>query len=120
VAIEIREEDGRIRGLVEPLGDAASAMSLTAERALVAALGGGCQLPLGAIALHHNGALRMHGVVASPDGVRLIRHDLVGPTTDPADLGRRLADALARAGARDILDAITGAIATALWTNDRD
>jgi hydroxymethylbilane synthase len=113
VAIEIRAEDGRIRALVEPLGDPASAMALTAERAVVTALGGGCQLPLGAIALHENGGLRIHGVVASPDGARVIRRDLAGTTSDPADLGRRLAEELARAGARDILDAIAATIATA-------
>jgi hydroxymethylbilane synthase len=113
VAIEIRADDGRIRALVEPLGDPASAMALTAERAVVTALGGGCQLPLGAIALHENGGLRIHGVVASPDGARVIRRDLAGTTSDPADLGRRLADELARAGARDILDAIAATTATA-------
>jgi hydroxymethylbilane synthase len=108
VAIEVRSDDERTRAAIGPLGDPAAALSLTAERAVVTALGGGCQLPLGAIALHENGGLRMHGAVASPDGRRVIRCDVAGTTARPADLGRRLADELAGAGARDILDAVKG------------
>jgi hydroxymethylbilane synthase len=107
VAIETRADDARTTGLLHSMDDPAASMSLTAERAVVAALGGGCQLPLGAIALHENGGLHLHGVVASPDGSRVIRCEVEGATADPADLGRRLADDLTRAGARDILDAIT-------------
>ncbi|MEO8076054.1 MAG: hydroxymethylbilane synthase [Acidobacteriota bacterium] len=106
VAIEVRSDDGRTRAVIEPLGDPAAAMSLTAERAVVRALGGGCQLPLGAIALHENGGLRMHGAVASADGTRVIRCEVTGTTGHPADAGRALADELARAGAGDILDAV--------------
>jgi hydroxymethylbilane synthase len=106
VAVEIRTDDHRARAVLEPLGDRAAAISLTAERAVVIALGGGCQLPLGAIALHEDGGIHMHGVVASPDGKRIVRSDVRGTTADPADLGRRLADDLSRNGARDILDAV--------------
>ena len=70
----------------------------------MAALGGGCQLPLGAIALHDRATLRMHGVVASPDGVRTIRREVAGPVSDPAAVGAQLADALVRGGAMEILD----------------
>ena len=52
VAIEIREDDARARDAVTSVNDPAAAVSLIAERSIVAALGGGCQLPLGAIALH--------------------------------------------------------------------
>ncbi len=104
VAIEIRKGDARVRSVVAPASDGAAAASLTAERAVVTALGGGCQLPLGAIALHDRATLRMHGVVATPDGVRTIRRDAEGPVSDPAGVGAQLADALVRAGAREILD----------------
>jgi len=106
VAIEIREGDARARGLVAPSSDGAAAASLTAERAVVSALGGGCQLPLGAIALHDHTTLRMHGVVATPDGSRTIRREAAGPVSDPAAIGARLADALARDGALEILDGL--------------
>jgi hydroxymethylbilane synthase len=104
VAIEIRTGDERTRRLIAPASDSAAAAALTAERAVVMALGGGCQLPLGAIALHDRAMLRMHGVVATPDGVRAIRCEAVGPAGDPAAVGAQLADALARAGAMEILD----------------
>ena len=77
---------------------------LEAERALVAALGGGCQLPLGALAVHDHGELEMHAIVASVDGRRSVKRQARGATQDPAELGRRLADELARAGAAAILD----------------
>jgi len=104
VAIEIREGDARARGLVAPASDGAAAASLVAERTVVAALGGGCQLPLGAIALHDRATLRMHGVVATPDGVRTIRREVAGPISDPAAVGAQLAEALVRGGAMEILD----------------
>jgi hydroxymethylbilane synthase len=106
LAIEIRADDDRARGLLASADDPDAATSLAAERATVAALGGGCQLPLGVIALHENGNLRAHGVVASPDGARTIRREVYGPRRDAAGIGRRLADELASAGALEILDAV--------------
>lgn len=106
VAIEIRENDRRARSAVEAFTDREASSSLTAERAVVAALGGGCQLPLGAIALHENGNLAMHAVVASPDGQRVIRRHARGPAGDAQGLGAMLAGELARAGAESILDEV--------------
>lgn len=106
VAIEIRGDDGRALGALESAGDAAAAVSLIAERAVVTALGGGCQLPLGAIAIHGVDGLTMHGVVATADGARIIRRTVEGPVSDPGGLGVRLADELVRGGATEILDAV--------------
>jgi hydroxymethylbilane synthase len=104
VAIEARATDGTTRGVVAPLTDAAAERSLQAERALVEALGGGCQLPLGALALPAGADLEMHAVVASIDGRRSIRRDARGSASDPSTLGRGLADQLLSAGALAILD----------------
>jgi hydroxymethylbilane synthase len=106
VATEIRSDDEGVRLMVEPIHDEAAGRSLAAERALVAALGGGCQLPLGALAMHDADDLAMHAAVASLDGARVVRRSMRGRASAPAELGRRLADDLAVAGARDILDAI--------------
>jgi hydroxymethylbilane synthase len=106
VAVEIRSDDDRTRTAVAPLNDETAAISLTAERALVIALGGGCQLPLGGVALHQDGQLIIHTVVASPTGARSIRRTVQGAATAPAALGRRAAAELARDGAADILDAV--------------
>ena len=109
VAIETRSDDERARAGLQSASDRAAAASLLAERTVVIDLGGGCQLPLGAIAIHSNGGLTMHGVVAAPDGTRVIRRHVDGPASDPAGLGARLADELARAGATEILEAVRSA-----------
>jgi hydroxymethylbilane synthase len=106
VAIEIRADDQGARAALQSAGDGPAAVSLLAERTVVNALGGGCQLPLGAIAIHGSGGLTMHGVVATPDGARAVRRRVEGSVSDPAGLGAKLADELARGGAAEILDAV--------------
>ncbi len=106
VAIEIRADDDRARAALQSAGDAPAAIALLAERTVVHALGGGCQLPLGAIAINGGGGLTMHGVVATPDGKRVIRRSVEGTVSDPAGLGAKLAEELARGGAMEILDAV--------------
>ena len=103
VAVEARADDEDVRTRLGSIHDARAAAALAAERAVVAALDGGCKLPLGAIAIHTNGDLEMHGVVASLDGRRTIRHVVRGSAQRPDELGAQLADALARDGAREIL-----------------
>jgi hydroxymethylbilane synthase len=86
------------------IDDARTAASFVAERAVVAALGGGCQLPLGAIAVHEGGELDLRAIVAAPDGSRSIRRGARGPADRPEELGARVAAALTDAGAGDILN----------------
>lgn len=105
VAIQVRADDEKAGGAVRGITDESAWISLMAERAVVSGLGGGCDLPLGAIALHENGALRTLAVVASLNGRRVIRREAFGPVSDAAGIGRRLADMLAEAGAGDILEA---------------
>lgn len=110
IAIEVREDDERTRGAVGALNDGPTAIALDAERALVAALGGGCQLPLGGIAvLDGHDALELSAVVISADAMRVARERATGSVKDPAGLGRRVADALVKRGAAEILDEIRAA-----------
>jgi hydroxymethylbilane synthase len=104
VAVEIRTADKATRIAVERINDEYAAVALTAERAVVAALGGGCQLPLGAVATLAGNTLNMQGIVTSIDGRRIVRRHVGGPAGDAAGLGRRLADELTRGGAAAILD----------------
>ena len=106
VAVEIRADDRGARKALDAINDALSGVSLAAERALVSALGGGCQLPLGAIALHDNGTLDMRAIVSSVDGRRTVKRELRGSGSDPAGLGQRLAEELAAGGATAILDEV--------------
>ena len=109
VAMEIRQDDQGTRDRLQPINDGMSGVCLAAERALVAALGGGCQLPLGAIALPVDGELDMDAVVTSVDGRRSIRRHARGAVSDPVRLGQRLAEALAAAGATALLDEVRNA-----------
>jgi hydroxymethylbilane synthase len=81
---------------------------VTAERGLLAALGGGCQVPIGAHATVVDERVHLIAIVASPDGAALIRGEADGDASDAEAIGRRLgADLLAR-GAKEILDAVDG------------
>jgi len=104
VAIETRADDRRTRDLLQRIGNDAASGALQAERAVVETLGGGCQLPLGAIATRRDAELDMIGVVASRDGSRSIRRTAHGRADAPAALGQRLAAALAEAGAQELLE----------------
>ena len=106
LAIETRAGDGETRKLLAPLDDPSARAETTAERALLAALGGGCQLPLGGSARLAGDRLRLTAVVASPDGAELVRVTLGGPASDPAELGRRAAEDLLRRGADRILQQV--------------
>ena len=106
VAIETRADDAATRGAVEPLNDVAAFAAFTAERSVVAALGGGCQLPLGAVAVHEGPALVLQAIVISPDGSRRIVRRGTGEASRPAELGTRVAAELASAGAIAILDEV--------------
>lgn len=103
IAVEARTRDRDVLRVLAALNDAAAAASLIAERALVSALGGGCQLPLGGVALHVNGELEMHAVVASRDGSRMVKATGCGPGSGAEALGRHIADELLAKGASEIL-----------------
>jgi hydroxymethylbilane synthase len=104
VAIEIREGDERVRSAMAALDDADAATALTAERAVVAALGGGCQTPVGALATVGPGdALEIAGIVVALDGSEAVHGRLSGPRAMAAELGRRLGEQLLADGGAEIL-----------------
>ena len=110
VAIETREDDEELLKALAVINDREAAVSLSAERAVVTALGGGCQLPLGVVAVHERDSLSVHAIVASPDGREALRQTVKGSAASAAALGRRLADQLVEAGAADILSAIRNGV----------
>ncbi len=91
------------------LDHAGTHAAVLAERGLLAALGGGCQVPIGAYATVHGDRLRLLGVVASPDGAEVIRGEIDGPVSDAESLGRKLGGDLLERGARGILEAVYNA-----------
>ena len=80
--------------------------AVTAERGLLAALGGGCQVPIGAHATVDGALLRLEAIVASPDGAELVRGSSVGPVAESEFIGRKLGAELLNRGARQILEAV--------------
>jgi hydroxymethylbilane synthase len=91
-----------------PLDHPPTRAAVTAERALLGALGGGCQVPIGAYATVSEGRLRLLSVVVSPDGADLVRDQAEGPASDAERIGRELAEALLAAGADRILESVYG------------
>jgi hydroxymethylbilane synthase len=103
IGVEIRRDDEDARDQVSALNDEAARTALEAEQSVVAALGGGCQLPLGAYASMNDGTLLLRAVVASPDGDEILSSSASGNPVDAAAIGRRAADDLSAQGARRIL-----------------
>lgn len=105
LAIETREDDGPAARLCARLEHADSRAAVTAERALLGSLGGGCQVPIGANAKVSDGRLRLRGLVAAPDGSRVVRGAREGSVGEAASLGADLGAELLGNGGREILEA---------------
>ena len=108
LAVETRRE-GEARDFCAVLDHAVTRAAVTAERAVLAALGGGCQVPIGAHAVIDGDSLRLIGAVIAPDGDRMVRKVDQGGVGRAAEIGRRLGEALLKDGAREILDQVYGA-----------
>ena len=94
LAVECRAADGRTRRLLRAIHDPRVAVCVNAERALLAALGGGCHLPLGACARVSKGRLELTTVLVAPDGSSEVRARATGPAGAPEALGRRVAQTI--------------------------
>jgi len=104
VAVEIRDDAEAVRRVVAPIDDAAAGAALRAERALVEALGGGCQTPIGAVATLLEGeTIEIVAAVVTVDGCRALRTTASGRLADAAAIGGRAARQLLAEGAGDIL-----------------
>jgi hydroxymethylbilane synthase len=105
LAIETRAS-GAGFDAVQAMDHADTHAAVLAERGVLSALGGGCQVPIGAHATVEGGRLRLLGVVASPDGDEVIRGAASGAASAAESLGRALGNELLERGARRILDAV--------------
>jgi hydroxymethylbilane synthase len=105
VAMQIREDQPAVKAAVMAINDDDAFDALTAERAIVRALGGGCQMPLGAHARVQRDALSVSAIVIAPDGSRVVREQQRGRRGDGDSIGRSIADALLKQGAAEILGA---------------
>lgn len=108
LAIETRDDGGAGQQTCARLDHAPTRVAVTAERAVLATLGGGCQVPIGAHAVLDGERMRLRGVVISPDGGVLIRRESEGGAATAEQMGRSLAEELLAAGGREILDEVYG------------
>jgi hydroxymethylbilane synthase len=106
IAIESRLKDTEAAEILGKLDDDETRTAIIAERALLAALKGGCQVPLGAWARIERGELVMDAVVCSVDGVQYVRQRATAPPDQAAQLGEHMARLLADGGARSILEEV--------------
>jgi hydroxymethylbilane synthase len=104
IGIECRDGDSQTQDLLRALEDPATRLVMQAERAFSRRLGGSCQSPIAAYAELHADKMELQGLVAEPDGSRLLRDTLKGSHEDPEDLGLRLAERLLAAGADRLLE----------------
>ncbi|MBI2832993.1 MAG: hydroxymethylbilane synthase [Acidobacteria bacterium] len=106
IAVEMRSGDDRVGRIIEAVNDRSAGAALDAERTLVAVLGGGCQVPIGALATYVDGELELQAVVTSLDGSIVMRSSARGPLSDPQALGRGVAQELQGQGAAALLEEI--------------
>ncbi len=106
LAIEIRAGDAATAESLAFLDDTAARTTTSCERALLSALGGGCQVPIGAHAELRGQRICLTAVVAHPDGTRVLREFQEG--SDPILLGEAVAESLLKNGAKAILEEVYG------------
>jgi hydroxymethylbilane synthase len=106
LGIETCADRPELTTLLAPLHHADTTACVLAERAMSRALAGSCQVPLGGFAEVKGDNLRMRGFVASPDGSKMLRAELIGAVNEPEILGNAVAQALLKQGAGEILAAL--------------
>lgn len=104
IGIESRTADSATSCLLAPLNDPHTRTAMDAERAFAGRLGGSCQSPIAAYATLEAGRLTLQGLVAEPDGSRILRDSISGDIADAASLGSQLADRVIAAGAGALLE----------------
>jgi hydroxymethylbilane synthase len=106
IAIQVRDDDTRIRELAESLNDLPTMLAVRAERAFLQALEGGCQVPIGALAVPTDSGALLHGMIADVTGARIVRGTIDLDIDEPELSGVRLANQLRGEGASEILEGL--------------
>lgn len=101
LAVQCRADDERTLGFLAAIHNGEVAQAVTAERAFLASLGGGCSIPVGAYATVSNGTIHLTGLVAAVDGSRMIRVEGRGPSAH--ELGASLAETAKSQGALELI-----------------
>jgi hydroxymethylbilane synthase len=105
LGLEARADDAATRTILQPLDHGPTHQAVHAERAYLAALGGGCAAPVAAHATIDGDRLILRAMIASADGGRIMRDTLAGPADQPEALGAALAERLLASGGADLVAA---------------
>jgi hydroxymethylbilane synthase len=105
IGVTCREDDGEMRALAEALSDAAAGAEVSAERAMLAALDGSCRTPIAGLARVDAARLHLRGLVARPDGSRLIAGERLGSLAEGEAMGADLGCELRRRAGSDFFGA---------------
>ncbi|HYQ71041.1 MAG TPA: hydroxymethylbilane synthase, partial [Gammaproteobacteria bacterium] len=108
IGIECRTGDAAVKALIDPLNHPETGLRTQAERAMNAALAGGCQAPVAGFSTIAGDRIELRGLVGWPNGSAIVRGRIRGPKGTAAALGEQLARELLERGARPILDELLG------------
>jgi len=109
LCLELRADDKRVRDLTAFLDHMETRDAVTAERNFLARLEGGCQVPIAAFGRVDGGIVTLTGLVADPDGKKIIRSERSGPRIEAGTLGYLVAEDVLAQGGAEILAAVYGA-----------
>ncbi len=108
LAVEVRAGDARVLAMLAFLHHEETALAVTAERAFLREVEGGCQVPIGVYGRVEHGALALDAVILSADGTTRLADAIAGPPAEAETLGRTLARRMYAAGGREILAGLVG------------
>ncbi len=104
VGLEARLADAATRAVLARVNDAPAFAAVTAERAFLRRLGGGCKTPIAALAVAEGDDLKLHGYIGEEEGARFVAGSAIAPAGDAEVLGVHLAERLLGEGAQELLD----------------
>ncbi len=108
IAVEVRKDNNEVMELLKEIDDPVSRDEITAERSFLFAIEGGCQIPAGAYALISGNDLILKGFIASTDGKKIFRGEIMGERNRGKEVGKELAEKLLSRGAYMILRELRG------------
>lgn len=107
LTLEARADDAEVLEIASTLDHRETRLATGAERAFLARLGGGCRLPMAALGVVEGDSLRLRGLIADPEGRRILRGELTGPASDAEAVGASLGEHLLVQGAAELIAEVT-------------
>jgi hydroxymethylbilane synthase len=106
LGLEIRADDNRLKELLTKINHVPTHTEITAERAFLRHLGGGCLLPIAALGKLSGDRLSLEGLVAAPRGSNVIRDKVQGTAGEAEEMGKKLAEIILERGGKKLLEQV--------------